>query len=99
MELTGFSRLALLATDPNGNCVLGCLDSGSNLEPNDGFYSDTDLEGAPTPNIGSGWVAMAVAGLMGFGARRRLRHWILYATRPFPILTPAKNCGNSNFQC
>jgi hypothetical protein len=73
MELGGGSRLALSATDPNGNCVLGCLDENNNLEPNDLFYSDADLEGAPAPVIGGGRAALVVAGLMGIEMIRRRR--------------------------
>jgi hypothetical protein len=63
--------MSLSVTDPNGNCIIGCYDSNNNLEPNDLFYSDTDLSGAPAPVIGSGWPAVLVAGLMGAAAIRR----------------------------
>ena len=73
VELTTSSRFNLLGTDPSGNCILGCYDSSGDLVANDLFYSDTDLEGAPAPVIGSGWAAMAVTGLMGIEMTRRRR--------------------------
>lgn len=70
-EFGGGSRLSLVADDPNGNCIIGCYNVDNNLDPNDLFYSDTDLQGAPAPTVGGGWAAIAVAGLIGFGMRRR----------------------------
>ena len=46
-ESGGGSDMSLSVTDPNGNCIIGCYDPNNNLEPNDLFYSDTDLQGAP----------------------------------------------------
>jgi hypothetical protein len=73
-EVGGGSYMAFTATDPNGQCILGCYDVNNNLVANDLFYSDTDLQGAPAPVIGVGWPAVVAAGLMGVAAmRRRLR--------------------------
>ena len=68
-EIGGASRLSLTATDPNGSCILGCYD-GSIL-PNDLFYSDQELQGAPAPTIGGGWPGMLVAILAGGTLIRR----------------------------
>ena len=65
--------MAFTATDPNGNCIIGCYDANNTLQPNDLFYSDTDLQGAPAPVIGGGWAAIAVTGLMWLGAVLRRR--------------------------
>jgi hypothetical protein len=73
IEFSGGSRLSFVAGDPNGNCIIGCYDAGNNLDPNDLFYSDADLSGAPAPVIGGGWMAVAVAGLMGIETARRRR--------------------------
>lgn len=73
LEFGGGSRLSFVADDPNGNCVIGCYNVDNNLNPNDLFYSDADLSGAPAPAIGGGWGAIAVAGLMGLEVRRRRR--------------------------
>jgi hypothetical protein len=73
-ESGGGSYMSFTGTDPNGQCILGCYDGNNNLEANDLFYSDTDLQGAPAPVIGGGWPAVVAAGLMGVAAmRRRLR--------------------------
>jgi len=71
-ESGGGSEMAFTATDPSGNCIIGCYADGV-LQPNDLFYSDTDLEGAPAPVIGGGWAAITVAGLMGIGMTWRRR--------------------------
>jgi hypothetical protein len=67
-EFGGGSYMAFTATDPNGNCIIGCYDVNNNLEPNDLFYSDTDLAAAPAPVTGGGWAAIAAAGLIGLAA-------------------------------
>jgi hypothetical protein len=69
-EFGGGSYMDFTATNPNGQCILGCYDGTGNLESNDLFYSDTDLQGAPAPVIGGGWPAVVVAGLLGLGAAR-----------------------------
>lgn len=69
----GGSYMDFTATDPNGQCILGCYDVNNNLEANDLFYSDTDLQGAPAPVIGGGWAAVVAAGMMGVGGMRRQR--------------------------
>jgi hypothetical protein len=71
MEGGGGSVLSLTGLDPNNNCILGCYDGNDNLEANNLFYSDTDLQGAPAPVIGGGWPAVVVAGLVGVVAMRR----------------------------
>ena len=73
LEFGGGSRLSFVADDPNGNCIIGCYNVDNNLNPNDLFYSDADLSGAPAPAIGGGWAAIAVAGLMGTEMMRRRR--------------------------
>jgi len=69
----GGSYMAFTGTDPNGNCVIGCYDANNNLEPNNLFYSDADLSGAPAPVIGGGWAAVVIAGLMSVEIARRRR--------------------------
>lgn len=69
----GGSYMAFTGTDPNGNCVIGCYDANNNLEPNNLFYSDADLSGAPAPVIGGGWAALVIAGLMSVEIARRRR--------------------------
>jgi hypothetical protein len=71
LEINGASRLSFVADDPNGNCIIGCYNVDNNLNPNDLFYSDADLSGAPAPTIGGGWAAITVAGLMGIEMMRR----------------------------
>jgi hypothetical protein len=72
-EFQGGSYMSLSVLDPNNNCIIGCYDPNDNLEANNLFYSDTDLEGAPAPVIGGGWAAVAAAGLMGLEVMRRRR--------------------------
>lgn len=69
----GGSYMGFTGTDPNGNCIIGCYDTNNNLQPNDLFYSDTDLSGAPAPTIGGGWSWGLIAALAGFEAMRRRR--------------------------
>ncbi len=71
-EMTGGSRLSLVATDPSGSCILGCYD-GSILQ-NDLFYSDQELQGAPAPTIGGGWPGI-VAALLGAGVMAHRRRF------------------------
>jgi len=73
LEFSGGSRLSLVVDDPSGTCIVGCYDTNNNLDPNDLFYSDADLAGAPAPVIGGGWMAIAAAGLMGVEMMRRRR--------------------------
>lgn len=69
----GGSYMDFTASDPNGQCIIGCYDANNNLEANNLFYSGTDLQGAPAPVIGGGWAAVGAAGMMGVGAIRRRR--------------------------
>jgi hypothetical protein len=73
LEFGGNSRLSVQATDPNGNCILGCYDANNALVANDLYYSDAELQGAPAPVIGGGWAAMALVGTMGVEMMRRRR--------------------------
>jgi hypothetical protein len=71
-EFTGGSRLSVVLDDSNGDCILGCYVQGQ-IQPNDLFYSNTDLEnGAPAPVIGGGWPSLAFLALIGAGAALRL---------------------------
>ena len=72
-ESGGGSYMAFTGTDPNGNCILGCYDANNNLEPNDLFYSDTDLSGAPAPVIGGGLIPLGLTAI-GFVTRRLRRN-------------------------
>ena len=73
LEFGGNSRLSFVGSDPKGNCIFGCYVDGQ-LQPNSLFYSTAQLEGAPSPVVGGGWVSTAFAALlvMGTVVRRRL---------------------------
>jgi hypothetical protein len=60
LELGGGSYFDLTATDPNGACFLGCSNGAGGAADNALFYSNSQLEGAPAPTIGSGGLSMAV---------------------------------------
>ncbi len=74
LEFSGGSRLSFVGTDPNGNCYFGCYNADNVLLPNSLFYSQGQLDGAPAPVIGGGWISAAFAALLGAGVvvRRRL---------------------------
>ncbi len=78
----GGSILRLIVTDDStGACILGCTSGVQNngfngVLPNNLFYSDAQLQGAPAPAIGSGLFSIAILALLAVGAlarHRRLR--------------------------
>ncbi len=71
--------LDLTATDVNGSCILGCPAEGGGSQPNDLFYSAGQLEGAPAPQVGSGWPSLAFFAILGAGALARRRNtWVSF---------------------
>jgi hypothetical protein len=70
----GGAALSLTATDSvSQSCLLGCYDDNSNLQPNSLFYSDGQIQGAPAPEIGGGWLSLACLAAIGTGGLIR-RH-------------------------
>ena len=79
LEYGGQSGLDLTATGPSGTCFLGCY-SGGVLQPNNLFYSDAQLQGAPAPLTGAGWpslmVGLGVLAAVEFRRRKTLQNHI-----------------------
>jgi hypothetical protein len=71
----GGAGFDLTATDPSNNCFLGCPTAGGGAEPNSLFYSASQIEGAPAPEIGGGMASFACLAVFGAGnlIRRRRR--------------------------
>lgn len=71
----GGAGLDLTATNSAGACFLGCPADGGGAQPNGLFYSQGQLEGAPAPEIGTGWPSLAFSFALGAGTviRRRYR--------------------------
>jgi len=71
-EHGGGSLLNLTASNSTTeSCLFGCYNGDGVLQPNDLFYSDSQLQGAPAPTIGGGMSSFALLGLLGVGAVAR----------------------------
>ena len=82
----GSSYLSLTAFDPTFDptsydpysqdasptgCILGCTDANGNLQANTLFYSQAQIDSAPAPVTGAGWLSLLVA--MGVIGLRKVR--------------------------
>jgi hypothetical protein len=76
MEYGGGSYLNVTASNDSG-CLIGCSDGNGGYIDSGLFYSDAQLQGAPAPAVGSGWVSIALLFLLSAGAFvRLLRHGV-----------------------
>ena len=78
-EFGGGSYLDLTAHADNGDggngaCLFGCVNTNGALVDSGLFYSDAQLQGAPAPQVGSGWYSGAILTVLGLAAWVRRRH-------------------------